>query len=193
MERGEAYVLKGIFSVLTNANSWSIDNILAMISILLAIIGGFFAYRQWEASNKIKRAEFINQIIKELRFDKEMAKSMYVIEYNLYWYNSDFHSGNPEMEYSIDRLLSYLCYVCYTYKLKNISKNEFSIIRYRLNRTCSSPSVQGYLWNLFHFSKSQNAECSFQYLIDYGIDNKIIDKQMFYDEKCKIYHKYLNF
>ena len=171
---------------------WSIDNVLTVLSIVLAIIGGTFAYIQWKSANKLKRSEFINQIIDKLRFDKDLVKTMYLIEYDYGWYSEKFHSTDKELEYEVDKLLSYLSYICYVNKLKIISNKEFSILQYELNRTCSSPAVQCYLWNLYHFSKSQNTKCTFHYLIEYGTTNKIINKE-FYNKMSTHYSKYLNF
>ena len=92
----------------------------------------------------------------------------------------------------IDKLLSYLSYICYLKQENNISDKEFRILQYEINRTCTSPSIQGYLWNLYHFSRKQGTDCSFQYLIDYGIKNNIIEKS-FLDPKCFLYEKTLNF
>ena len=182
-----------IGKIILDANNWTVADILSLLSILLVIVGGIFAYKQWSAANRIKRTEFINQIIDKLRFDKDMVKIMYKIEYDYEWYGQDFHNNNVELEYIIDKLLSYLSYICYIYKMGNIKKKEFRILRYELNRTCSSPAVQSYLWNLYHFSKGQHTECTFQYLIDYGVKNKIIDKEIFLDNSCDKYPQYLNF
>lgn len=170
----------------------TIDNWLTLSSIILVIIGGIFALVQWMASNKIKRAEFINQIIDKLRFDKDMAKTMYVVDYDYNWYNQDFHNSNDESEFLIDKLLSYLSYICYLHATGNIKKEEFKILQYELNRACISPCVQSYLWNLHHFSKKNNTICTFEYLIKYGIDSKIISAQ-FLDSESQHYQKNLNF
>lgn len=185
--------LKDIAGVIKNTGNWSVTDILSLLSLVLVVIGGIFAYRQWEAANRIKRTEFINQIIEKLRFDKDMVKTMYTIDYDYTWYNENFHNEDSALEFEIDKLLSYLSYICYTYKMKNISRKEFKILRYELNRTCSSPAVQSYLWNLYHFSKKQKTDCTFQYLIDYGIKNKIINKKPFQNSKCTDYPQYLNF
>jgi len=169
---------------------WNIENWFSLISTILVVIGGFFAWTQWTAGTKIKRAEFINQIIEKLRFDKEMANTMYIVEYTYDWYSDNFH--NSELEYSIDKLLSYLSYICYLYATHNIRKTEFKILKYELNRVCVSPDVQGYLWNLYHFSKKRNMECTFQYLIDYGIKCGIIQNDFKRDD-IQSYAKCLNF
>lgn len=172
--------------------TWTIDNWLSLGSILIIIIGGFFALIQWVASNKIKRAEFINQIIEKLRFDRNMVDTMYMIDYNYNWYGLTFHNSNNELEFSIDKLLSYLSYICYLRSTGNIKKKEFKILQYELNRVCISPCVQTYLWNLYHFSKKNKTICTFKDLIDYGINAKII-KQDFFSPECNGYEKTLNF
>jgi hypothetical protein len=76
--------------------------------------------------------------------------------------------------------------------MKNISYNEFSVMKYEINRVCISPSVQAYLWNLYHFSKRMKTDCSFAHIIDYGIKEKII-KNEFKINNIDMYRKYLNF
>ena len=129
------------------------DQMISLITLVFAVVGGVFALMQWVNMNKIKRAEFINQIIEKLRFDKEMVETMYMIDYDLTWYNQDFHGTESELEYKVDKILSYLSYICYLESTGNIKKREFGVFKYELNRTCKSPCVQNYLWNIYHFSK----------------------------------------
>lgn len=182
-----------LVELLLDINNWSVSDILSLISIIIAIIGGIFAYKQWKYSNKTKRADFINQIINKLRFDKEMANTINMFDYNFTWYNENFHNGNNELEYQVDKTLTYLSYICYLAKEKHISKSEFVILEYEISRSCVSPSVECYLWNLYHFSSSQKTKCSFQYLIEYGIQNKLIDEAEFMNPNSKKYVKRLNF
>ena len=180
------------FTFITSPENWFVDDILSAISIGLMILGGIFAYKQWTAANQIKRTELIKQIIERLRFDKEMAETMYIVEYDNSWYNADFHDRDDDFEHRIDKLLSYLTYICYLKSEKNISKKEFRILQYEINRACTSQCVQSYLWNLYHFAHRQGSECSFQYLIDYGLKNGLIDKS-FLRADCPSYKKTLNF
>lgn len=182
-----------LFQIFKNTDNWMLENVIELISVVLIAIGGFFALFQWFSANRIKRTEFINQIIERLRFDEEMVATMYMIEYDHSWYGESFHDGTNGNEERIDRFLSYLSYICYIKKMRAIHKKEFSILEYELLRTCSSPSVCAYLWNLYHFSKKQGTKCSFQYLIEYGIKKKIIDKRIFLDAESRVYTKYLNF
>ena len=153
---------------------------------------GFFALFQWNSAKKLRRAEFIDKILSQTRFNKDMAKTMYIIDYDHYWYTEDFHNSSSNFEFQVDKLLSYMDYICYLFYMKNISDKEFNILKYELNRICISPSVQAYLWNLYHFSKKMKTNCSFMYIIDYGIKHKIM-KNDFKNNYYDLYNKYLNF
>ena len=171
--------------------NWTIDNYLTVLSTILMSIGGIFALIQWVSSKKLRRAEFIDQIIKKLRFDKEISETMYMLDYNHNWYTRDFHNGNSDIEYNVDKLLSYINYICYLYSTKNITNNEFKVLKYEVNRICISPSVQKYLWNLYHWSIKNKTDCSFVYIIDYGIKNSFIKGE--FKKDSNLYDKYLNF
>lgn len=167
----------------------STENWLSIISLVFVAISGIFIYYQWGKSVKIKRAEFINQIIEKLRFDKELITAMYIIDHNNQnWYNSSFHGS--EFECSIDKLFSYVDYICYLKNMKNISDTEFKIFQYEIHRICVSHSSKKYLWNLYHFSKKNKTNCSFQYLIDYGISSKLFSKD--FKDNYSLYKKTLN-
>ncbi len=118
-----------------------------------------------------------------------MTKTVYFIDYNQDWYNVNF-SGS-EKEFPIDRLLSYLSYICYLIESGIITKAEVNILDYELRRVCQSHSVQGYLWDLHWWSKSRGSICPFQYLIDYGLSQNIINQDDFKIDSDK-YPKYLN-
>lgn len=166
----------------------TVENWLTIISLIFVAIGGIFIFLQWKKSIKNRRAEFIYQILEKLRFDNNLTTTMYIIDYNQDWYNNQFH--NSDLEKSIDTLFSYLDYICYLKTTRNISKTEFNIFKYEIHRVCISNSSSKYLWNLFHFAKKNKTTCSFQYLIDYGIYNKLfpIDFKTNYE----LYHKTLN-
>ena len=172
-------------------SKWTNENALHLTTISFAVLGGFFAYIQWRKSVKLKCSEFINQIIEKLRFDKDMAEAIYLIDYKENWYDESFHGGSNE-EFLIDKLLSYLSYICYLIKTNNITKKEVQILDYELHRACECWSIQAYLWNLNWWSKSRNSVCSFQYLIDYGITNNIICYADFKKDSKK-FPKHLNF
>lgn len=164
------------------------ENWLTIISLGFAAIGGAFIFWQWQKSLKTKRAEFINQILEKIRFDKDLTETMYIIDYDQNWYDSSFHTN--KLESSIDKLFSYVNYICYLKSTGNISKTEFKIFQYEINRICVSDSTKSYLWNLYNFSMKNKTTSSFQYLIDYGIENKLFPDD-FKDNKT-LYTKTLN-
>ena len=146
---------------------------------------------QWKKTVDLQRAKFIEQIIEKLRFDKDMSKALYIVEYTQNWYDDKFHGGS-EKEFLIDKLLSYLTYICYLLETKHISKSETKILVYELSRVFASYSIRAYLWNLYCFTTKHETICTFQYLIDYGIKHKQLEKNDF-NKDCKKYPKYLNF
>ncbi|MDR0991760.1 MAG: hypothetical protein LBL87_02530 [Ruminococcus sp.] len=171
--------------------TWISENWFSALSIIAIIIGGIFALLQYRKSIQLRRAEFLNQIIEKLRFDDEIVKTMYTIDYDQNWYNESFHESG-EKEFLMDKLLSYLSYICYLISQHNITKDESSILEYELRRVCESKSVQSYLFNLYHFSKHRNSLCSFEYLINYGHKEKIISDDFFDIQNPEFTH-YLNF
>lgn len=173
-------------------SEWFAENWFSLTSIFALILGGIFAIIQWNKNIKLKHAEFIIQIIEKLRFDKSMADAMYLIDYDGEWYSEDFH-GSGEKEFTIDKLLSYFSYICYLEDVHHITKKEFSILEYELRRACDSSQIQGYLFNLYHFSRETNSTCSFQYLIDYGLREGIIKKDVFTNKNSDEYPHYLSF
>ena len=164
------------------------DNWQILVPLLFAVIGGGFALFQWKKTIKVKRAEFINQILEKIRFDKDLTNTMYVVDYNQNWYDNSFHNGT--LECSIDKLFAYLDYICYLKLTKNITNTEFNIFRYDIHRVCVSKSTKHYLWNLYHFSKRNKTDCSFQYLINYGINSGLFPKD--FKENATLYKKTLN-
>ena len=173
-------------------DNWTVDNYLSLILIIVMAIGSIFALIQWNSSIKIRRTEFLDEIINKLWFDPDMAKTMHMIDNNPNWYTEDFHKSYTDLGYQIDKLLSYFDFICYLRFIKNLSLNEFSVINYEIDRTCASPSVQAYLWNLYHFSNRIKAGCSFMYIIDYGIKEKIINRE-FKNNNEDLFNKYLKF
>ena len=173
-------------------NNWTTDNYLSLILIIVMAIGSIFALIQWNSSIKIRRTEFLDEIINKLWFDANMARTMHIIDNNPHWYTEDFHKSYSDLGYQIDKLLSYFDFICYLYFIKNLSFNEFNVIKYEIDRTCASPSVQAYLWNLYHFSNKIEAGCTFMYIIDYGIKEKIINKE-FKNNNEDLFEKYMKF
>ena len=170
----------------------TIDMIIKALTITIGAAASSIALLTWKQSIKTKRAEFINQIIEKIRFNKEFSKAVYYIDYEQNWYNANYHGS--ELEPKIDMVLSYFSYICYLRETRLISKKELDIFEYWLKRLCDSQSIQLYLWNIYHFSNARKSPCSFKSLIDYGLDNGFLPKGLtdpnFVEFKNK---RYLNF
>lgn len=171
--------IKKLSEVFLSAESWNIDNILTFISLLFAVIGGGFALKQWINSNRVRRVEFLDKCIEKIRFTDDFKEILFMIDYDQFWYSPEFHGS--DIEPRVDSFLSYLSYICYLRKCRYLSKKDILILDYFIRRTCISYSTQSYLWNFYHWSCSQNTVCSFSHLIEYGIQNKLIDKKEFMD------------
>lgn len=126
---------------------------------LSAFAGVILLYLQWPEANKTKRTELIEGILQQFRFDPEFSLTLNLIDYGQFHYNAEFHGSalrakdpKESLEFKIDRLLSYMDYICYLHQGKTITDDEFYIVKYEILRACESISVQRYLWNLYHFS-----------------------------------------
>ena len=191
------------------------DNIISLVIAAFSAFGALgvivFAALQWKDTNKIKRAEFVTQIIRTLRFEKSMVLTAYTIDYNKPWYQKYFHNFNHDIDYSqpwyneelqntnrdiefeIDKYLSYLSYICYLRKNRYIRKNEFEFFEYKVKSACRSTDVQIYLWNLYHFSKKCGTVCSFENLIEFGMRRGIFTRKDFKENDRDAYIKILHF
>ena len=159
---------------------------LGVISLAFTAIGGVFIFIQWKKSLKTKRAEFIYQIMDKLLTDKDLLDATYQLEYDLDWYDESFHQENTENK--IDKLLFFINYLCYLRSSGNISEKEFDTFRYQVHRVCIS--CQKYLWNLYHFSRKNDARCPFQLIIDYGIKHHLLPHD--FKTNTGLYNKTLN-
>lgn len=167
--------------------SFTIENLVGIISLLFAAIGGGFALYQWRKSLQIKRAEFLDKLIDKIRFDPNISEALYYIDYNPLWYDRSFHGSDKEQ--NIDRLFSYLDYICYLHSTNIIKDVDFKIFKYHIFRVLKTGDK--YLWNLYHYSSKNGTPCAFQNLIEFGINNDKLPEAFTYDKT--LYTKHLNF
>ena len=102
--------------------NWMIENILAIVTIIIMVIGGVFALFQWNSSIKIRRAEFLNEIMNKIIFDNDMETIFYQIDkfqnQKGKWFNENFNDS--EFECKVDRFLTYINYIIYLKKILQI-------------------------------------------------------------------------
>ncbi|MGN1196044.1 MAG: hypothetical protein ACI4TA_00400 [Acetatifactor sp.] len=167
----------------------TVSDITAIISVVLAIIGGVFAYYQWRKSNALRRAEYINELTEKIRTDKDIRDTVYILDYGDKWYCREFHkSGKKELR--MDKTLSYFSYICYLKKQKIIYDKEFDFFRYEIKRILVNDQIQDYFYNLYHFANKNGEPITFKHLFDYGEELKVFDNDFYDKNSYKRNNKY---
>lgn len=176
-------------------NEFCISDIVSIISLLLVITGGVFAYYQWRRDIALKRANYINELTEKIRTDDSIKDVVYLLDYDDHWYSKEFH-GSGKLELKMDKTLSYFSYICYLRKQRIISNKEFDFFRYEIERILKNQQVQDYFFNLYHFCNQLDTPMTFKFLFEYGESKKVFD-EVFYDKNAYMkdlkYHHYLNF
>ncbi len=168
-----------------------LEDILSSITIVLTCIGGMGALFQWRRTNKINRASYINELTDKIRSDDDIRETLYKLEYDENWYVQNFHNSG-KLELQFDKTLSYFSYISYLRHMKIISEKEFSFFKYEIIRILGNTGIQGYLFNLYHFSRSIGTPMTFHYLFEYGKEHEIFPLS-FFDKDSNEYEKKLNF
>lgn len=162
-----------------------------VIFLIFSALSAFFALFQWRQSYKLKRAECLKEALSKIRDDKEFAIVLYDIDYGENWYTENFISDHTN-EQKFDAVFAYFDYLC---KLKNkhiLSKSEFRVFEYRISRMANNDSFLDYMFNLYHFSKTNDKDISFYHLLTYLRKKKLLDDD-FWNANSKQYVKRLNF
>ena len=172
---------------MTFNNEYDLGDIISIVSIVLAIIGAAFGFYQWKKSIRIKRAEYIEKLTEKIRTDNDIKEMVYTLDYGHLWYTSAFHNSG-ELERKMDKTLSYFSYICYLYKSRLISKKEFAIFKYEIERILTNDQVNKYFYNLYHFAKKFKTPMTFSFLFEYGEKHNKFEKD-FYDKNSPKYKK----
>src|SRR5262245_50146572 len=102
--------------------STSISQIVSMCLLFVAVIGIMLTYQQMRQNHKIQKANFFKERYTTMFADADVRAAAYMIEYDKFVYNEDFH-GSPQ-ERIVDRLLSFADLVCDLYAQKLLSAHE---------------------------------------------------------------------
>ena len=82
--------------IMSHINEHCITIILNIISLIVVIIGGIFAFVQWKKSLMLKKAEYIKELIDKIRSDPEIREVIYTFDYVVPWYGRKFHGSETE-------------------------------------------------------------------------------------------------
>lgn len=86
-------------------NYVSFELLISVITTLISAILVLLTFVQLYKSMKIKKAEFINGLLDDIRLNDRCSKALHYIDYNIEWYNSKFHKTS-EIESIMDDFLS---------------------------------------------------------------------------------------
>jgi hypothetical protein len=123
--------------------SVSISQIISMCLLVVAVTGIMLTYQQMRQNYKIQKANFFKELYSTMFSDQDVRGAAYLIEYERFAYNEDFH-GSPQ-EKMIDRLLSFADLVCDLYAQQLLTAHEMDFFNYELVLIYKNPNVQQYL------------------------------------------------
>ena len=172
-----------------------LSDVLTIISLFFGVTGGVFALYQWHRNIMFKRASYINELTEKIRSDSDIKDTVYLLDYGKTWYTEQFHQSG-ELELKVDKTLSYFSYICYLKRKHLITDSEFSFFEYEIKRILLNFDLKNYFYNLYHFSKKYKVPLTFNYLFEYGRNNRFFEKEFFDPEAYKTsiyYRKFLNF
>lgn len=176
-----------------NYMNTELSDYISIATIIIAVVGGVFAFIQWRRTISLKRADYIRELTDLLRSEPEIRDTMQKIDYGIIWYDEKFHYS--DIEKMVDRTLSFVSYICYLYENGIISEKEYCVLKYVVERTISNNQVQDYLYNLYHFTSRLSINSAFIYLFKYGEKNNKFDEDFYnntsYEHSLK-YHKRIN-
>ena len=147
-------------------NTNDILTLLMLIStIIIGVIGFLITILQIMKASKIKRAEFIIQLVNLFRLDDKIVKATHLIDYDEKWYTSEFH--NSEKEKCIDALFAEVNYILYLKKYKFLKKEEYKMFEYIIQKIINNKECQNYLNFLDFYTSKKKLICAFCYLLEY--------------------------
>jgi hypothetical protein len=141
------------------------------LGLLMAAVAGIaLTFWQLRSNGRTQRGSFLKDLYLTLITDPLICEAYYLIEYNKFTYDSNFH-GSPT-EPKIDRLLSFADLVCELYFQGIIKRREMEFFTYRLLRLAKDPNIQAYLEFLTGFYKQVGTKKRpFHSFVSYGMSH----------------------
>ena len=173
---------------------------LKSIGCIAAVVTATAAILQWRRSLLIKRAEFVDMIFKRFSADENIRKMFYFLEYHQDWdVGALFHARAREEKHNewIDVGLLYFSYVCHLRDMGILREKDFVLFRYVICRTMANRCIQNYLYNLYHFAKTNQLQFIYPILLSFADREKLLGEGFYDVSTCRnqntIFHRYLNF
>lgn len=176
-----------MIDMLTNVNgeALKLSDYLQIITLITVVLGGCFALFQWNNSEKVRKAALMKELLQKVREDPDFCEVLYMIDYwEKEWYPDEFKKDH-ELEEKVDKVFTLFDYICFLKNNRILSKSEFLIFKYEILRLSSDKSSVRYLYNIYHFSRTNGQKCSFHNLIKYMYRNNLLPENFLiakYDE-----------
>lgn len=138
--------------------------------VICACVAGAFAYWRFSAERVLRRAERLENVLKDLN-RKEIAETFYrFIEGGEKFYDCGKSEFLCDSERVIDYMLGRFSYLCYLRSRRVLGSSEFSEFAYQIERTISNGYVQAYIYDLYvGFEIGDARERPFGELVKYGM------------------------
>ena len=121
------------------------------ISLAIAAASFFLSWREARKRNKLTRANIITDFFQTLLSDEMMQEAFYIIEYDKFEYNKDFHKSKNEEK--IDRLLRHFSNIALLHKNKLVSSKDIEHIKYYIIRVMGNTEIKKYIQFLENWTK----------------------------------------
>jgi len=121
----------------------SVSQVVSTCLLIVAVTGIMLTYQQMRQNHKIQKANFFKELYTTMFADEEVRGAAYMIEYDKFVYNGDFH-GSPQ-EKMVDRLLSFADLVCDLYAQELLSAHEMDFFNYEFVQVYKNANIQHYL------------------------------------------------
>jgi len=174
--------------------------IIDFVLLIVTSFGFSLAFIQWRKNERLSRCSYVKELIDKTDFDKDVSEVFFKIDYGEQWYSQKFHNthsdSDSDFEKKMDKTLSSYSFICYLFLNNVLTEKDSSFFKYKLCRILTNEQVQDYLFNLYHWSRRNEENMPFNYLLVYGKKYHYF-KQDFWDskayEKNQKFHHYLNF
>lgn len=193
-----------LFWILDVLSKMTTSEWISFISLIIAVIGGFFALHKWKETIINKRSVIVRELIEKVRDDNQISAVMDIIDWDEgFEYDGKFtffdsnrialkNTDDASLFLMIDKTLSHFSYICYLQKKKLLKKADIKIFDYELRRLLDNEHIANYLFSLYHWSKHLKVNMSYIYLVKYGIRKRYL-KFDFYKKNSRNYICYLDF
>ncbi len=176
-------------------NSYGTSILSGLLPAITTVIGFVVTICVWISNIKVRRADYIRDMLEKIHNDRTVQDVVYIMQYNDKWYTTAFYDDH-EFETKMDAALSFFSYICYLRNKRIITKDEFGLFHSMICHIAKNNSTLRYFYNLRHYSEIYSSKFAkapkkhikyytfmnlftFRYLFEYMVKNNYVDKKLF--------------